>query len=226
MKIPKEVKEILEKLQAAGYEAFIVGGCVRDLLMGAKPQDWDVTTSARPEEIQKLFPDSFYENKFGTVGVHPVKYRKAVTPGGLFDGVKTGSEDPELQVVEITTYRIESKYTDKRHPDRIIFADKLEDDLKRRDFTVNSLAMDIGGKTIDLFDGQIDIKNKLIRAVGEPDERVNEDALRMMRAIRFAATLGFTIEEDTMRAIKKNHGLMAAISKERIRDELVKIINS
>lgn len=208
MKIPKEVKEILEKLQTAGYEAFIVGGCVRDLLMDEKPQDWDVTTNARPEEIQKLFSASFYENQFGTVGV------------------KTGSDVPTLQVVEITTYRIESKYTDKRHPDEIKYADKLENDLKRRDFTINALAMDAEGRITDLFDGQIDIKNKLVRAVGEPDERFNEDALRLMRAVRLAAALGFQIEAETARAIKRNHGLLAAISKERIRDELIKIINS
>ncbi|MBI2669813.1 MAG: HD domain-containing protein [Candidatus Yanofskybacteria bacterium] len=176
--------------------------------MGEKPNDWDVTTNAKPEEIQKLFPDSFYENKFGTVGI------------------KTGSEDQTLQVVEITTYRIESKYTDKRHPDRIKFADKLEEDLKRRDFTINALAMSGSGEITDIFDGQEYIKNKLIRAVGKPEERFNEDALRMIRAVRFAATLRFNIDTETFRAIKKNHGLIAAISKERIRDELVKIINS
>ncbi|MBI2063921.1 MAG: HD domain-containing protein [Candidatus Yanofskybacteria bacterium] len=208
LEIPKAVSDILGKLSVGGYEAFIVGGSVRHLLMGEKPSDWDITTNAKPEEIQKLFPDSFYENKFGTVGV------------------KTGSEEPVLQIVEITTYRVESKYTDKRHPDELRFAEKLEDDLKRRDFTMNALAMDAGGIIVDLFDGQTDIKNKSVRAVGEPDERFNEDALRMMRAVRFAATLGFNIEAETLGAIKNNHGLMAAISKERIREELVKIINS
>ncbi len=207
-KIPKVVREILDKLKTAGYEAYIVGGCVRDLLMGNQPQDWDVTTNAKPEEIQKVFPDSFYENIFGTVGV------------------KTESEDKTLKIIEVTTYRIESKYTDKRHPDELNFAEKLEDDLGRRDFTVNALAMDAEGKIADLFDGQADLKSKLIKAVGEPDERFNEDALRMMRAVRFASTLGFEIEPATLEAIKINHGLMRAISKERIRDELIKIINS
>ena len=178
------------------------------MLMGKKPQDWDVTTNAKPEEIQKIFPDSFYENQFGTVGI------------------KTGSEDAKLAVVEITTYRVESKYTDKRHPDKITFADKLADDLKRRDFTINAMAMNIEAGVTDMFDGQSDIENKIIRAVGDPEERFNEDALRMMRAVRLATVLGFDIESETLKAVKKCHGLIAAISKERIRDELIKIINS
>lgn len=214
--IPQEVRGVLSKLESAGYEAYIVGGSVRHLIMSEVPSDWDVTTNAKPEEIQKLFADSFYENKFGTVGV------------------KTGSDDPTLQVVEVTTYRIESKYTDKRHPDEIKYADKLEDDLKRRDFTINAIALGITNyslptthyQLVDPFGGQEDIKNKTIRAVGDPNERFGEDALRMMRAIRFVAQLGFNIEPETLGAIKKNHGLMAVVSKERIRDELIGIINS
>src|SRR3989344_4387237 len=177
MKIPAEVQSVIEKLTQANYEAYIVGGCVRDLLMGKTPKDWDVTTNAKPGEIQKIFVDSFYENKFGTVGV------------------KTESEDETLKVIEVTTYRTESGYADKRHPDEVEFAEKLEDDLQRRDFTINAIAMDGSGKVIDPYHGQEDIKNKIIRAVGEPEERFTEDALRMMRAVRFAATLGFTIEE-------------------------------
>jgi tRNA nucleotidyltransferase (CCA-adding enzyme) len=206
--IPKEVASILEALNRHNYEAYIVGGCVRDLIMGKKPQDWDVTTDAKPEEVQKIFPDSFYENEFGTVGV------------------KTDSEDETLKVIEVTTYRVESKYTDKRHPDEVRFAKRLEDDLKRRDFTINALAMDAGGKVIDLFDGKGDIERKIIRAVGNASERFNEDALRMMRAVRFATTLGFKIEDDTLDAIKKNHELLKVISKERVRDEFLKIIDS
>jgi len=206
--IPKEVASILEALNRHNYEAYIVGGCVRDLIMGKKPQDWDVTTNAKPEEVQKIFPDSFYENEFGTVGV------------------KTDSEDETLKVIEVTTYRVESKYTDKRHPDEVRFAKRLEDDLKRRDFTINALAMDAEGKVIDLFDGKGDIERKIIRAVGNASERFNEDALRMMRAVRFAATLGFKIEDDTLDAIKKNHELLKVISKERVRDEFLKIIDS
>src|SRR3989344_7106997 len=136
MTIPKEVKMILEKLEENGFEGFIVGGCVRDLLMNHKPKDWDVTTNATPEEIQQIFPDSFYQNEFGTVGI------------------KTRSEEESLAVVEATTYRTESKYTDKRHPDQIKFAGKLEDDLKRRDFAINALAMDKDGGLKDLFGGQ------------------------------------------------------------------------
>ncbi len=214
MKIPEKIENILKELIDAGFEAYIVGGCVRDLVLSeleglAKtPKDWDITTNAKPEEIQRIFPDSFYENQFGTVGV------------------KIKEDDKTSEVVEITTYRIESKYTDKRHPDEIRYADKLEDDLKRRDFTVNALAMDTEGKIIDMFGGQEDLKNKIIRAVGDPSERFNEDALRMVRAVRFAATLNFEIEPVTFKAIEKHHNLLQVISKERIREEFVKIINS
>ena len=212
MVLPKEIHEILEKLESAGFEAFVVGGCVRDLILSEveglphKPKDWDITTNAKPEEIQRIFPDSFYENKFGTVGV------------------KTDSEDESLKVVEITTYRIESKYSDKRHPDEIRFASKIDEDLKRRDFTINALAADKNGKLVDLFGGQEDLKNKLIRAVGEPGQRFDEDALRLLRAIRFAVELDFKIEEKTFMAIKEKAGLIKMIAEERIRDELLKII--
>ncbi|MEX1063865.1 MAG: HD domain-containing protein [Candidatus Paceibacterota bacterium] len=208
MKLPKEVLDVLKGLQKEGYDGYIVGGCVRDFVMDREPEDWDVTTNAKPEEIQKVFPESFYENNFGTVGV------------------KTDSEDEKLKIIEVTTYRVESKYTDKRHPDEVKFASKLDEDLKRRDFTANALAMNAKGDITDLFGGQEDISKKIIRAVGDPEERFNEDALRMMRAIRLAAVLGFEIEPNTLEAIKKDHGLLRAISKERIRDEFVKIINS
>ena len=213
--IPKEILKIDEKLKMAGFESYLVGGCVRDLILNKKPKDWDFTTNAKPEEILKIFERSFYDNKFGTVGVI------------------TESEDETLKVVEITTYRKEGKYSDKRHPDEIKFADKLEEDLKRRDFTINALALEIKSKIpqpefvlIDLFNGVKDLKNKIIRAVGEPDERFNEDALRLMRAVRFAAELDFEIEEKTKEAIKKNAHLIELIAKERIRDELIKILES
>lgn len=208
MQIPTKVKYAIEKLEAAGYEAYIVGGCVRDLLLGKKPKDWDITTNAKPEEIQRVFPDSFYENQFGTVGV------------------KTESEDQSLKVIEITTYRIESAYSDKRHPDEVKFTSSIEEDLRRRDFTINTLAMDKNGELKDLFGGQDDIKNKKIRAVGEPNERFNEDALRLMRAVRLASELNFEIEEKTLESIQKNAGALQMIAKERIRDELEKLINS
>jgi len=231
LQIPKEVSEILGKLSDAGFKAYIVGGCVRDLLRGEKPKDWDITTSAKPEEIQKIFPDSFYENKFLTVTA------------------KTGSDEPSLKEVEITTFRAEGKYTDKRHPDEIRFAETLEEDLSRRDFTINAIAMALskvksqkpkdaaknsfshsslvfsqGRELIDLFGGQDDLESKLIRAVGEPEKRFGEDALRMMRAVRLATELDFNIEPATFAAIQKEAGLLNFIAKERIRDELIKIL--
>jgi len=204
MVIPGEVQNIIDQLKKAGFEAYIVGGCVRDFLIGMEPKDWDVTTNAKPEEIQKVFPDSFYENNFLTVTV------------------RTGSE--KVPEIEITTYRLEAKYSDKRHPDEVRFAKSLDEDLSRRDFTVNAIAMDASKKITDLFEGQKDLKNKIIRTVGNPQERFGEDALRMLRASRFAATLDFKIEEKTAEAIKKNSLWIEAISKERVRDELVKII--
>lgn len=208
-KIPKPVLEILEKLQENNFEAYIVGGCVRDLLMNREPKDWDIATNAKPEEIIKIFPDSFYENKFFTVGV------------------KTADE--EIPVVEVTTFRIEQKYSDKRHPDEVKFAKSLAEDLGRRDFTINALALKLKNKDfeiIDLFEGQKDLKNKIIRAVGNPDERFNEDALRMMRAIRFSSELNFKIETKTLEAIKKNSKNLQYVAEERIKDELQKIILS
>ncbi|KKS12936.1 MAG: PolyA polymerase family protein [Candidatus Yanofskybacteria bacterium GW2011_GWA1_41_6] len=208
MVLPEEVKIIIKKLQDSDFEGYAVGGCVRDLLLGKEPKDWDITTNAKPEEIQKLFPEHVYENTFGTVAI------------------KTGSEKPELALIEVTPYRIEGKYTDKRHPDSIKFADKLEDDLSRRDFTVNAIVISIDGKITDLFNGQKNLKSKVIRTVGEPEERFGEDALRLLRAVRFATVLGFKIEKKTLEAIVKNADWLIAISKERIRDEFVKIINS
>ncbi|MEE8131665.1 MAG: CCA tRNA nucleotidyltransferase [Candidatus Paceibacterota bacterium] len=205
--IPKEIQDISEKLQKAKFQAYLVGGCVRDILMSREPKDWDITTNAKPEEIQKLFPDSVYENKFGTVAV------------------KTKSKDPQLKIIEITTFRLEGKYTDKRHPDEIKFAKTVEEDLARRDFTINAIAAEFT-KIIDPFNGQENLKNKIIRTVGEPKKRFNEDALRMMRAVRLAAELDFSIEEKTAKAIKKEAGLLEMIAKERIRDELIKIIMS
>lgn len=208
MSLPEEVKNIINQLQDSGFQGYAVGGCVRDLLLEKEPKDWDITTNAKPEEIQKLFPEHVYENTFGTVAV------------------KTDSKKPELELVEVTPYRIEGKYTDKRHPDEIKFADKLGDDLSRRDFTINAMAMDKDGEVIDLFDSQKDLKSKIIRTVGEPQERFNEDALRLLRAVRFATILGFELEKNTLEAVIKNSDWLTAISKERIRDEFIKIINS
>lgn len=216
--IPKEVLESLETLEKAGFNAYLVGGCVRDLFRKAihsepvEPKDWDITTNAAPEDIQKIFANTFYENDFGTVGV------------------VTGSENLALKTIEITPYRSEAKYSDKRHPDKVEWAKTLEEDLGRRDFTINAMALRFHSgqapKIIDLFDGQNDLKNKFIKAVGNPEERFNEDALRIMRAIRFSAELNFGIEAETEKALAKKKGLLEMISKERIRDELVKILSS
>jgi poly(A) polymerase/tRNA nucleotidyltransferase (CCA-adding enzyme) len=234
MEIPKEVQLILKKLQENDYEAYVVGGCVRDLLVGKKPKDWDVTTSAKPEDIQKVFSDSFYENKFGTVGVKIPKLKRQIPNKSQ----APNSNYQEYEIIEITTFRAETKYTDKRHPDEVKFVESLDEDLARRDFTVNAMAVEIKSekiktksgkeklKIIDLFGGQKDLDDKLIRAVRNPDERFNEDALRMLRAVRFAVALDFSIEEKTFKAIQKNAGWLEAIAKERIRDEFEKIIMS
>jgi tRNA nucleotidyltransferase (CCA-adding enzyme) len=208
IKLSTEIKNILNKLDQAGFKAYVVGGCLRDILIGRQPQDWDISTQAKPKEIQKIFPDSFYQNKFGTVTV------------------KTESQESTLREIEITTFRTEQKYTDKRHPDKIGFTKDLKEDLARRDFTINAMVLDKKGEIIDLYDGQKDLKEKIIRAVGQPAERFNEDALRMLRAIRLAIELNFKIEPKTLKAIQKNAGWLQAIAKERIRDELIRIVMS
>lgn len=208
-KIPAEIKEISKKFIDSGFEIYLVGGCVRDLLLGLDPKDWDLTTNANPEEIQELFEDSFYENDFGTVGI------------------KTRSEKEGLEVVEVTPYRTEFGYSDKRRPDKVIFADKIEEDLKRRDFTVNAIAYNpITGDIKDIYKGQEDIKDKVIRAVGDPDERFGEDALRMLRAVRFAAQLSFVIDVDTLESIIKNKDSLKNVSRERVGEEFSKLIMS
>ncbi len=211
MEIPQEALEVAKGLSAKGFEAYFVGGCVRDFLLGKEAKDWDLTTNARPEQMLEVFPDSVYENSFGTVGI------------------KTGSKNPQLALIEATTFRLEGKYTDKRHPDEIKFAATVEEDLARRDFTVNALAMKTSGgkqEIVDPFGGQEDLKKKILRAVGNPEERFTEDALRIMRAVRFMAQLDFTIEKETEAAMKTRANLLEFISKERIRDELSKMLMS
>ncbi len=207
--IPKEVSAISTALRVAGHEAYLVGGCVRDLILGLEPKDWDITTNASPEQIQALFPDSFYENDYGTVGV------------------KTGSEDARLAIIEVTPYRTESNYSDKRRPDKVEFGISLLEDLARRDFTVNAIALDESkGQIVDPYDGQKDIKDKIVRAVGNAQKRFNEDALRMLRAVRLVAELEFGIDGDTAAAISKNSEHLSYVSRERIRDEFSRILNS
>lgn len=208
--IPKEIALVPETLEKAGFEAFLVGGCVRDLVVGKKPKDWDVATNAKPDQIISLFPETFYENEYGTVGV-----------------VNKDAEDETLKVVEVTPYRIENGYSDFRRPDSVTFSDKLEHDLARRDFTVNAIAYSISkGQLIDPFNGQKDIKDKIIRAVGNPADRFSEDALRLLRAVRFATEHNFTIEPETEKALKNKANLLEKISPERIRDEFIKIVMS
>lgn len=212
--IPQEIIDIFKKFKEAGFEIYLVGGCVRNLLMEKKVEDWDFTTNATPDEILKLFKNGFYDNVFGTVGI----------------------PNEKLGIIEITTYRTEHGYVDRRRPKEVRWGKSIEEDLARRDFTINAIALRPAkglaqGKPsdvaiIDPFDGQDDIKKKLIRAVGNPDERFKEDALRLMRAIRFATQLSFTIEEKTWSAIVADAKLIEEISKERVRDELLKILVS
>lgn len=208
-KVPHEVRSVTATLRDAGFEAYLVGGCVRDLLLGRNPKDWDVTTNAKPEQIQALFPESFYENDFGTVGV------------------KTESEDPLLAVIEVTPYRTETGYSDKRRPDAVAFGDNLEEDLARRDFTINAIALDDAkGHIVDPYKGQKDIEARVLRTVGTASERFEEDALRLMRAVRLVAELEFALDTDTASAIQEKAANLQHISRERIRDEFVKIILS
>lgn len=209
LSLPKFIEDIITRLQKAGFEAYVVGGSVRDWLLDIEPKDWDITTKARPEEIMKVIHDSKYENSFGTVMV-PIRKEDGTTD----------------TVVEVTTYRSEQGYSDHRRPDTVIFEDKLENDLARRDFTINSLAMSVDGELVDLFGGEKDIKKKIIRTVGEPQDRFKEDALRMLRAVRFRSQLKFSIEPKTERGIQKQAGTIKFIANERIRDELIKIIAS
>lgn len=205
--IPKEVSRVTSVLRNAGFEAYLVGGCVRDILQDVKPKDWDITTNAKPEEIQSLFDETFYENDYGTVGI------------------VNETEDPTLKVIEVTPYRSEGAYSDKRRPDSVSFHGKLEDDLKRRDFTINAIAYDdSNGQIKDIFGGIKDIKDKVLRTVGNAHERFNEDALRILRAVRLSTDLGFTIELETQNAIIEQVGDLKHISAERIRDEFNKMI--
>ncbi len=211
--IPNEIVNTVETLEKAGYQAYLVGGCVRDIFLGKKPRDWDITTNANPGEIQGLFPKTVYENVYGTVVV-----------------INEATEDDTLRNVEVTPYRLESKYTDRRHPDEVKFSEKIEDDLKRRDFTVNAIAVSLSNGAIkdiiDLYEGFQDIKDKVIKAVGNAQDRFNEDALRMIRAIRLAVELGFTIETITYKAICDQNMILKDIAMERIHDEFIKILMS
>lgn len=204
MDMPKNVDTAINLLQSAGFEAYAVGGCVRDSLLGKIPNDWDITTSAKPEDMKSVFADFHCIDtgiKHGTVTV-------------VIDG----------EPLEITTFRLDGEYEDNRHPKSVTFTADLGADLGRRDFTVNAMAYSKKTGTVDLFDGQNDLKNKIIRCVGDPDRRFNEDALRILRALRFASALDFEIEEKTAQSLLKNCALLGNISEERIAKELLKLV--
>ncbi|MES2749185.1 MAG: HD domain-containing protein [Patescibacteria group bacterium] len=210
LSIPLEVRTISETLEAAGYEAYLVGGCVRDLVTGRVPKDWDITTNAHPDQIMALFPESFCNNDYGTVGVKNEE-----------------TEDTKLKVVEVTPYRSEGSYSDARRPDSVAFGVSLAEDLARRDFTINAIAYRLKtSETVDLYEGVEDIRKKRIKTVGVPSERFGEDALRLMRAVRLAAELNFMIESETMAGIIAKSSLLEKIAIERVSSEFVKLINS
>ena len=202
--IPEQVNSILESLQKSGYEAYVVGGCVRDALLGREPNDWDITTSALPTEVKSVFPRTIDTGlQHGTV---------TVLCGG------TG--------YEVTTFRVDGVYEDGRHPKEVTFTPSLREDLKRRDFTINAMAYNNESGLVDLFGGQKDLENGIVRAVGDPVQRFTEDALRIMRAIRFSAQLGYEIEPETLRAASALAPNLRRISSERIREELEKTLVS
>ena len=204
LEIPKAVSIILHTLNEAGHEAYAVGGCVRDAMLGRTPEDWDITTSAQPQQVKELFRRTVDTGiQHGTVTV-------LIQDGGY----------------EVTTYRIDGSYEDGRHPTQVSFTSLLSEDLRRRDFTINAMAYHPEEGLIDLYGGQQDLENRIIRAVGVPEERFQEDALRIMRAIRFAAQLNFDIEPDTFQAIRKFAERLELISRERIQVEMTKLLKS
>ena len=204
IKLPYQVENIISRLEQNGFEAYAVGGCVRDSLLGLEPNDWDVTTSAPPEKAEKCL-----EN-----------YKIIET--GLKHGTITAVADS--MPVEITTYRIDGEYSDNRHPDKVEFTKSLREDLARRDFTVNSMAYSSSSGIIDYFTGMDDLNRKIIRCVGAPGRRFNEDGLRILRALRFASVLGFSIENETSKQINENKGLLDGIARERVREEFTKLL--
>lgn len=224
-KIPNYVTHVTSTLENAGFEAFLVGGCVRDLILGREPKDWDITTNATPEEIIPLFEKTIYENTFGTVGVCLPANWEGV-PKVTHETGDNVTQETQYHIIEVTPYRTEANYSDNRHPETVLFSKHIQDDLQRRDFTINAMALSSKGHLIDLYKGQEDIKDKVVRAVGDADERFKEDGLRMLRAIRFSTQLGFAINYETMQAVENNSELIENISAERIRDEFTKIIES
>ncbi|MEI6553834.1 MAG: CCA tRNA nucleotidyltransferase [bacterium] len=236
--IPEYVQDIVIKLQKAGFSAYLVGGCVRDLILKRTPKDWDITTSAKPDQIIELFEDSFYGNNFGTVSVKVRLMEKGgvvVKKDDINEVEKELSKNEDMvnknneltEIVEVTPYRTEGDYSDGRHPNEVSFSDNIKDDLLRRDFTMNAIAYDpIKDLVIDEYGGIKDIKDSTIKAVGDPIKRFKEDGLRLIRAVRFAAELGFMINIDTQNAIISESKGLRKIASERIRDEFDKILMS
>lgn len=214
-KIPAHIKWVLQTLQDSGFESYVVGGCVRDLFLGREPNDFDITTNASPEEIIDIFEKTemrvVYENTFGTVGIINKDLEK----------------DNLCYEVEITPYRTEGNYSDNRRPDEVTFSDSIHEDVKRRDFTINAMAYDpVNDHLVDDYGGIDDLEGKIIRTVENAQERFNEDALRIMRAVRFAAQLGFVPEQETVLALRALAPKLGHISQERIRDEFIKLIDA
>lgn len=203
LKIPEQVRAVLERLESGGFSAFCVGGCIRDGLLGRSAEDWDVTTSALPEEGMAIFGERAF-------------------PTGLKHGTVTVRMDG--MAVEVTTFRTDGPYFDGRHPSSVSFTRSLEEDLARRDFTVNAMAMDLSGNLTDPFHGQSDLADRILRCVGNPDRRFGEDALRILRCLRFAAVLGFTPEQETEESLRCSRSLLHLIAAERIREELTRLL--
>ena len=204
IQIPRDAERILDELETAGFQAYVVGGCVRDSLMGRTPKDWDITTSAEPQDVKRIFRNTYDTGiEHGTVSV------------------RFG-----MEIYEVTTFRVDGVYTDHRRPDTVQYTGSLREDLKRRDFTMNAMAYHPRTGVVDLFQGQEDLRAGRIRCVGEARERFEEDALRMLRAYRFAARFGFEIEETTKRAIREKAPLLANVSRERVREEMEQLLVS
>ena len=204
IKLPKEIAHMIKTIEDAGFEAYAVGGCVRDSFLGRQPEDWDLTSNASRETLEALFPDAAIVNK--KLGVMRI-----------FEGGVTA---------DIAAYRIDGEYRDYRRPETVVFTEKIDEDLKRRDFTMNAVALSPGGGVVDPYRGTDDIERKLIRGIGDPRIRFEEDALRILRAVRFAAQLGFEIEGGTFLAMKEKTELLCFISVERIREEFSKTITA
>lgn len=251
--LPQPILFILYSLQKAGHEAYVVGGAVRDILLDRPLKDWDFTTNATPEQIQAVFPKNFYDNEYGTVGIASEHLFEHMAAEGWTSDAQASDNTWADQIFEVTTFRSETGYTDRRRPDQVTWGTSIDEDMSRRDFTINAMAISVPSKSkdqetaflngllpyakkepeitlevtiIDPYEGAKDLEKNMVRAVGQAGQRFEEDALRMLRAIRFCAKLGFRIEPDTFKAIEAHHELIKYVSFERIRDELLSLLVS